>query len=131
MKDFADIPNIPDREKRLDEITVDCYDPWEQLAGFEVYLTEALRFPFAAIWRGSDEEDEPERQGEPVTVLSVADVDDQQGILLQVRQTSDQQELSVPAEEIWAADGTGPNATVLDDYRFWFSQDPLEEDDWY
>jgi hypothetical protein len=131
VKDVADIPNIPDREKRLDEITVDCYDPWEQLAGFEVYLTVALRFPFAATWRGFDGEDEPEGQGEPVTVLAVAAVDDQQGILLQVRQPSDQQEFSVPAEEIWADEDAGPNAIVLSDYRYWFSQGPLEEDDWY
>jgi len=48
--DIADIPGIPDREKRFEEITVDCYDENEVLSAFEVYLTDALRTPFTATW---------------------------------------------------------------------------------
>jgi len=47
---IEDIPSIPDREKRFEEITVDCYDEYEILSAFEVYLTDALRTPFAASW---------------------------------------------------------------------------------
>ena len=47
---IEDIPNIPDREQRFEEITVDCYDEYEVLSAFEVYLTDALRTPFAATW---------------------------------------------------------------------------------
>jgi hypothetical protein len=40
---IEDIPSIPDRDKRFEEITVDCYDEYEVLSAFEVYLTDALR----------------------------------------------------------------------------------------
>lgn len=40
---IEDIPNIPDRDERFAAITVDCYDEYEQLSAFEVYLTDALR----------------------------------------------------------------------------------------
>ena len=46
--DIKEIPSIPDREKRFEEITVDCYDEYEVLSAFDVYLTDALRMPFAA-----------------------------------------------------------------------------------
>jgi len=55
MRDIADIPEIPDRATRLAEITVDCYGREEELAAFEVYLSDALRPPFAATWRDPDE----------------------------------------------------------------------------
>jgi len=45
---IKDIPGLPDREKRFEEIAVDCYDEYEVLSAFEVYLTDALRTPFAA-----------------------------------------------------------------------------------
>ncbi|MDQ2998935.1 MAG: calcium-binding protein [Chloroflexota bacterium] len=34
----------------FEEITVDCYDDYEVLSAFKVYLTDALRMPFAASW---------------------------------------------------------------------------------
>lgn len=45
---IEDIPSIPEREKRFQEIAVDCYDEYEALSAFEVYLTDALRTPFTA-----------------------------------------------------------------------------------
>ena len=51
---IEDIPSIPDREKRFEEITVDCYDEYEVLNSFEVYLTDALGTPFAATWGAAD-----------------------------------------------------------------------------
>jgi hypothetical protein len=46
-----DIPSIPDQGQRIEEITVDCYNQAKDLAGFEVYFTEAMQFPFACPGR--------------------------------------------------------------------------------
>ncbi|NJN15483.1 MAG: hypothetical protein HC822_03905 [Oscillochloris sp.] len=43
--DIANIPNLPSREQRFEEITVDCYNEYEQLSAFEIYLSDALRTP--------------------------------------------------------------------------------------
>jgi hypothetical protein len=53
-----DIPTLPDRAQRFEEIMVDCADEYENLSAFEVYLTEALHIPFAATWGpGQDRRD--------------------------------------------------------------------------
>jgi calcium binding protein len=127
MRNIEDIPEIPDREKRLDEIMVDCYGREEELAAFEVYLTDALRPPFAATWRDPDESG----HAEPITVLGVADVDDRRGILLNVRRRRGGKEWRVLAEQVWADDATGANGIVLDDYRSWADGGGLDEDDEY
>ncbi len=124
---IADIPSIPDRETRFEEITVDCYDEYEVLSAFEVYLTDALRTPFAATWGA------PGRaQAERVTVLGVADTDDREGVRLRVR-GSDGDEYDVPADQLWAEDAASANAIVLDDYRAYLAGgglpfDPIEEE---
>jgi hypothetical protein len=61
--DIADIPNLPSRAERFDAITVDCYGEDEMLSAFEVYLSDALRTPFAALWGA------PGTERLPVTVL--------------------------------------------------------------
>src|ERR671929_142450 len=73
---IEDIPSIPDREKRFAEITVDCYDEYEVLSAFEVYLTDALRTPFAAMWGKPGTS-----QAEPVMVLGVADAEERARIM--------------------------------------------------
>src|SRR5215212_3147247 len=95
---IEDIPSIPDREKRFEEITVDCYDEYEILSAFEVYLTDALHTPFAATW------------GKPGTPDAAAVT------VLRVR-AGDGDEYEVLADQLWAEDTTSPNAIVLDDYR--------------
>ncbi len=113
----GDIPRIQSQEKRLEELLVDCYGPYEELAAFEVCFTDALAPPFAATWRDPDEEG----HAEPVTVLGLAEVDDRRGVLLRVRRESGSAqgwERRVPADEVWA-DEPGANATVLGDYRYW------------
>jgi hypothetical protein len=121
MRDIADIPEIPDQATRLDEITVDCYGREEELSAFDVYLTDALRLPFAATWRDPDEPG----HSVPITVLGVADLDDRRGILLRVRQRGGK-ERQVLAEQVWANEMASPNAIVLDDYRFWVDRGGLE-----
>jgi hypothetical protein len=116
MIEIGDIPTLPDREKRIEEITVDCYGQFEELSGFGVYLTEALRFPFEATWRDPDEPG----HAETVTVLGVADIDDRRGVLLQVRRGD--VERRIVAEQVWAKDEAGANAIVLEDYRYWVNK---------
>jgi hypothetical protein len=121
MRDIADIPEIPDRASRLAEITVDCYGREEELSAFDVYLSDALQPPFAASWRDPDEPG----HAEAVTVLGVADLDEQRGILLQVRRRGGKVR-RVLAEQIWAAEPASTNAIVLDDYRAWVERGGLD-----
>jgi hypothetical protein len=124
---IEDIPSIPDRDKRFEEITVDCYDEYEVLSAFEVYLTDALRMPFAATWGAPGS-----TQAERVTVLGVADSDDREGVRLRVR-GSDGDEYDVIADQLWAEDDGSGNAIVLGDYRAFVAGgglpfDPYEEE---
>jgi hypothetical protein len=98
---------------------VDCYGQDEELAGFEVYFTDALQLPFEVSWRDPDEPGHAER----VTVLRVADVDQRRGILLTVRR-QDGKERRVLAEQLWAVEAGSANAIILDDYRAWGGVDP-------
>jgi hypothetical protein len=123
---IEDIPSIPDREKRFEEITVDCYDEYEVLSAFEVYLSDALRVPFTAMWS------EPGTPGAAAaTVLGVAGTDEREGVRLRVR-GGDGDEYEVLADQLWAKDTGSANAIVLDDYRAFVARgglpfDPYEE----
>ena len=121
---IEDIPSIPDREKRFAEITADCYDEYEVLNAFEVYLTDALRTPFAATWGAPSA-----AQEETVTVLGVADTDDREGVRLRVRH-SDGDEYAVLADQLWAEDASSANAVVLDDYRTYVANGGLPFDEY-
>ena len=121
---IEDIPSIPDREKRFEEITVDCYDEFEVLSAFEVYLTDALRTPFAATWGTPGT-----RGATTVTVLGVADTDERAGVRLRVR-GGDGDEYEVLADQLWAEDTTSANAIVLDDYRAYVAEGGLPIDEY-
>lgn len=116
MYDIEDIPTIPDQAQRLAEVTVDCYDQYEELAAMEVYLTDAVHYPFAAAWRDPDEPGHVE----PVTVLGLAAADERRGILLNVERGGKQRR--VVAEQLWATDESSANAIVLNDYRYWVNE---------
>ena len=120
-----DIPGIPDRETRFEEIAVDCYDGYEVLSAFTAYLTDALRVPFAASWGAPGS-----TQATPVIVLGVGDTDDHEGVQLRVR-AGDDDEYEVLADQLWAVDGQSANATVLDDYRAYVASGglPFDEDE--
>jgi hypothetical protein len=121
MRSIEDIPEIPDQATRLAEITVDCYGRDEELRAFEVYLTDALRPPFAATWRDPDD---PEH-AEPITVRGLADVDARRGILLSIRRRGGN-ERRMLAEQVWADESAGPNGIVLADYRYWVAHGGLD-----
>jgi Calcium binding len=116
MIEIEDIPEIPERSKRFEEILVDCSGQSEELAALEVYFTDAAQFPFAATWRDLDEPG----HAEPVTVLGVAEVDERRGVLLKLKRG--QKERRVVAEQIWADDPKSANAIILEDYRYWISE---------
>jgi hypothetical protein len=121
MSNIEDIPEIPDQQARLAEITVDCYGRDEELRAFEVYLTDALRPPFIATWRDPDDPG----HAEPVTVLGVADLDARRGILLSIRRRGGR-ECRMLTELVWADEGASANGIVLDDYRYWVAHGGLE-----
>ncbi len=111
---IEEIPYLPDRQQRLEAVLVDCYGEDEERTALDVYCSDALQPPFAAIWRDPDE---PGHE-EAVTVLGLARVDQRHGVLLKVRRPSGT-ERAVLAEHLWAGDPSSANATVLDDYREW------------
>ena len=116
MVDIEDIPHIPDRAQRIEEITVDCYGQAEELAAFEVYFTDAMQFPFPVTWRDPDEPG----HAEAVTVLGVESVDQRRGILLSVKRGDKGRRLV--AEQVWPDDEASANATILNDYRHWIEE---------
>ena len=121
---IEDIPNILDREKRFEEITVDCYDEYEVLSAFEVYLTDALRTPFEATWGKPGTPDATR-----VTILDVANTDEHEGVRLRVR-PQDGDEYEVLADQLWAVDTASANAIVLDDYRAYVAGGGLPFDEY-
>ncbi len=84
MYDIEDISNIPDQRERIQEVTVDCYGQSEELSAIEVYLMDAVQYPFQATWRDPDEPD----HAEPVTVLEFGTTDERRGIFLAVQRGS-------------------------------------------
>lgn len=120
MTDVEAIPALPDRRQRMDVLLVDCYGREEELSAFDVYFSDALQPPFAAVWRDPDE---PGRE-EAVTVVGLARVDDRRGVLPKVPRRG-KKERTILAEQLRAADPGSANATVLDDYRDWVERGGL------
>jgi hypothetical protein len=119
MYDIEDIPSIADQGQRIEAVIVDCYGQVEELAAFEVYLTDAMQFPFPATWRDPDE---PEHT-ESIKVLAVDSVDERRGILLSVeRMQHGGKRRRLPAEQVWADDEGSANAIILNDYRYWVNE---------
>jgi hypothetical protein len=116
MLDISEIPTLPNRDQRLEELFTDCYGQIEELAAFEVYFTDALAFPFKATWRDPDESG----HAESVEVVGVHGQDERRGILLTVQRGN--QKRRVVADQLWANDTESANAIVLDDYRHWVNQ---------
>jgi hypothetical protein len=119
MYDIEDIPSIADQAQRTEEVTVDCYNQAEELAAFEVYFTDAMRFPFPATWCDPDEPG----HAEPVNALGVDSVNQRRGILLRVKRLQyGSKERRLLAEQVSAEDKDSTNAVILDDYRYWIEE---------
>ncbi len=114
--DSQDIALLPDRDRRFEGILVDAFGMEEELVSIEIYLHDGLCFPFDALWRDPDE---PGHE-EPVAVLGVYNIDDRRGVLLNVMRGKKKRR--VEADQLWAVDAGSPEATILDDYRYWIYQ---------
>ncbi len=120
--DVAEIPALPDREQRFEELFVDTYGVDEEFSAMGVYFDDCLTFPFEAIWR----DEEGTGFEEKVTAIRPGPDSDREGLTLMVQRRGGVR--SVPARQITPAD-EGVNAIVLDDYRHWFDTTwPSEED---
>jgi hypothetical protein len=117
LMNTEDIPSIRNRDKRFEELFVDCYGQSEELSAIEVYFTDAMHYPFEAEWRDLDEPG----HAEAVTVLKMADVDVRRGVLLAVQRAGGKQR-RVLADQLWAKDKKSANAIVLNDYRHWVGE---------
>lgn len=120
--DLSAIPLLKDQQARLEQVLVDCYDPFEELGAMEAYLTDALHCPFKAWWRDPDE---PGYQ-EEVVVLGVDEAHERRGVLLRVRRGKKTRRIE--ADQVWPLEEKGVNATVLGDYRAWYPDDLGDED---
>lgn len=114
MYDIEDIPNISDQKERLQEVIVDCYDQNEELSAMEVYLTDAIQYPFEATWKDPDEPGHTQI----VTVLGFGSSDERRGIMLKVQFGGKKR--NVLTEQLWTKEGA--NAIILNDYRYWVDQ---------
>lgn len=117
-----DIPRLRKRENRGVELFVDCYGDAEAAGSLEVYLSEALDYPFEAFWR-----DGPVGERERITVLALSDEWDDHTGLHFVVDAGEGDDLA-PAYQIYAAK-RGRNATVLDDYRAWWPYELVDDED--
>ncbi len=116
-----DIPRLRKRDNRAMEVFVDCYGDSEFAGAIEVYLTDALEYPFKAVWRRSN------REHATVTVVGLdEDWEDETGLMFQV-EIEEGDEIA-PAHEVHGQPHSRV-ATVLDDYRAWWAFDWGESDD--
>jgi hypothetical protein len=116
-----DIPRLRKRDHRAVEVFVDCYGDSEVASAIEVYLSDALDYPFPAIWR------RPDGSRERITVVALSgNWDDDTGLIFEV--DSDEGDDFAPAHQVHGL-RPGRIQTVLDDYRAWWPYDTLALDD--
>jgi hypothetical protein len=120
--EISEIPQLPDREQRFEELFVDTYGIWEELSGMGVYFDDCLTFPFEAIWR----DEEGSGYQETATVIGIGPESNRDALTLKVQRSRGV--LDVPAYQITPIE-LGVNAIVLDDYRHWFRTTWPPEDD--
>ncbi len=109
------IPRLRTREKRAAEVFVDCNGDWEAIGALEVYLTEALDYPFDAEWRHGERK-------QIVAILRVAE-DWKEDTGIKFRALVNSRERQIPVAEVYALKPTGRIATVLENYRAWWPFD--------
>ena len=95
------------------EIVVDCYDGYEQAAGWHAYLSDRLAFPFEARCvevRSSS----PLRPGDRVTVTAM-DAEDE----MRVTTVWAEREFSVPLAQIEPQTDDEATQVTAADWRYW------------
>jgi hypothetical protein len=91
---------------------------WDVMKAWRKYLSQNLRFPFAAV---IDEYQErgPLQAGQRLTVQEIIDVDDLYGVIVSCRRGCER--FDFPLADLAAVDKGSPNAQVVEDYRTWFA----------
>lgn len=106
----------PDRENRIaEEVLVDTYDIYEEMAAWEAYLEDRVSFPFQAHWGDPD-------SGEEVEVLSFDDNNEcDTNIFVKVHyQNGDEaDELSVLLVEIVPIEVDEDSQQAIEDWQYW------------
>jgi hypothetical protein len=119
-----DIPWLRSQEKRGAELFVDSYGDLEAEGALHVYLSDALVYPFEAVWRGS-------KETQKVTVAALSnDWKSSRGLMFQVLVNGCKR--TIRADEVYALKPTGRIATVPENYRVWWPypmDDESSEDD--
>src|SRR5258708_5485198 len=116
-----DIPRLRKRGNRAVEAFVDCYGDWEAAGAIEVYLSDALDYPFKADWR------RPDGDRTKVTVVGLDENwEDETGLMFQVE--SGEGDEIAPAHQVYGKPHSRM-ATVLDDYRAWWPFDLVDAGD--
>lgn len=111
----------PEREHRIIyEIIVDCYDEYEQVAGWWCYLDDTLQFPFKAeciIERSIS----MLKTGENVQVIGMSDQDDcEREMMVQI--AFKKREFGVPLMQLKAIDADDDTVQAIEDWHYWTNQ---------
>ncbi len=97
---------------------VDPDDEQAALDAWDEYLTEHLTFPFEAEIVEFQERG-PLQTGDRVTVTGIAELDDQYGLVVNVRKGS--HEHHFPLCDLQVVNERSPNYQPVEDYSIWFS----------
>ncbi len=109
------------REQRIQmEIIVDCYGPEEQAAGWYVYLSERLQFPFTANCARL-RSTSPLAVGDEVTVIGMASQEDcEHDMLVTIRWA--RRPLAVSLAQLNGVAVDDETREALADWRYWNEQ---------
>lgn len=123
----------PERENRIaEEVLVDTYDIYEEMAAWEAYLEDSISFPFLAHWGDPD-------SGEEVEVLGFDNNNEcDTNIFVKVRYQNgeDVDELSVLLVEILPIEVDEESQQAIEDWCYWVDKGGIsaleaESDDEY
>jgi hypothetical protein len=110
-----------EREDRIyNEAIVDCYDEYEQAAGWHCYLEDRLTFPFKAkcvkVRTMS-----PLKLDEIVEVMNMADQDDCLHEMFAIIRFMDRR-LAVPLAQLQPIDADESTTEAIEDWHYWVGQ---------
>jgi hypothetical protein len=118
---MARSPLDKEREERIAmEIIVDAYGPEEQAAGWYIYLTDHLRFPFTAhcVVRRSIS---PLEVGDEVDVVEMASEEECQHEMFVGIQWK-RRPLAVPLAQLEAVQVDEETEQAIQDWRYWVNR---------
>ena len=110
-----------EREERIyNEAIVDCYDEYEQAAGWHCYLEDRLTFPFKGKCI-QVRTISPLKFGEVVEVMNMADQDDCLHEMFVIIRFMDRR-LAVPLAQLKPLDVDEATEEAVGDWHYWMGQ---------